>query len=591
MSGPLLLVFINSIASLVLITGIIIFRYIYPKKKLNFFYLLIFLSLLPLVNIFRSGVYESGDFVLHIYRAISFYQAVHDGQIIPSWAGELNGGYGYPLFIFQYYLPNYIISFFHFLGFSFILSMKLFLSFSYILSGMFFFLWFKHISKNSFAAFTGSIFYLFAPYHLIDQNFRVDAGEIIAFAVIPLFLLSIDKLFVEQRVKHIVFVGLSISVLFLSHPGITLFTAILSIPYVVLLLSIKKTHRIKIILFLLVAVLIGSVLSSFVWLAFLTYTQYTHIEVVIGPGTGPVTFTNLQNLLYAPWRFGLLFQGHQGDFNPIIGYTQLVVLITACIFILRNKTIRKNRIYILFWFCVCLVLVFLITPYSNFIWSTFPFLAYLQFSYRLSFLVVLAVSAIAGFLSMQMKKKYTIFILIITIVYTILNWGNRGILTTIDDSWIIRNLPKSTTQGEGFQAAVPKWWHIYILKNFWPKDTMTKPVEILSGTGQIKQIFRNSVTHKYIVHAKSELLVKENTFYFPGWNVIIDGKGVPIDYQNKKYSGWIVFTIPRGIHGIQVQYADLPYFALAKKISIFCYISIFIYLFFSLFSYIFHKSS
>lgn len=132
MIDPYRMVFVNAIASLLVLTGVIIYRYIFPKKKVNLFILLLAISMLPIISIFRTGTYESGDFNIHVYRAMAFYDSLEDGQFMPSWAGELNATYGYQLFIFNYSLPYYITSFFHFLGLSFITSMKLFLATFYI---------------------------------------------------------------------------------------------------------------------------------------------------------------------------------------------------------------------------------------------------------------------------------------------------------------------------------------------------------------------------------------------------------------------------------------------------------------------------
>src|SRR3990167_11280779 len=114
------MVVVNIISSLLLFGGVLIYRYIYPKKKINLFFLLILISILPIISIFRIGTYESGDFNIHIYRIMSFYDSLKEGILIPSWAAELNATYGNPLFIFNYSLPYYLISLFHFLGISFI---------------------------------------------------------------------------------------------------------------------------------------------------------------------------------------------------------------------------------------------------------------------------------------------------------------------------------------------------------------------------------------------------------------------------------------------------------------------------------------
>src|SRR6185503_6670395 len=113
------------------------------KKKINLFILLIFLSILPIISIFRVGAYESGDFNIHVYRAMDYYISLKEGIIIPAWAGNLNATYGYPLFVFAQPLQYIIIVFFHVLGFSFITSAKLLLALSFVSSGILMYIWAK----------------------------------------------------------------------------------------------------------------------------------------------------------------------------------------------------------------------------------------------------------------------------------------------------------------------------------------------------------------------------------------------------------------------------------------------------------------
>jgi uncharacterized membrane protein len=126
----------------------------------------LFIGILPLLSLFRPGDYESGDFNIHIYRIMSFYDVLKEGHLLPSWAAELNATYGNPLFIFNYPLPYYAVSLLHFIG-----SMKMYLGINLYFSGIFMFLWIKKLTGNDLAAFTSAIFYLFNPYHLIDVHF------------------------------------------------------------------------------------------------------------------------------------------------------------------------------------------------------------------------------------------------------------------------------------------------------------------------------------------------------------------------------------------------------------------------------------
>jgi hypothetical protein len=129
MIGPYWMVFINVIASIALLLGIVFYIRIFPKKKVNFLVLLILISLLPLISILRSGSYESGDLSTHAMLSISFFESLIEKDFVPIWGGEMNATYGYPAFHFIYPLPYYIISAIHFLGFSFIASVKILLAF------------------------------------------------------------------------------------------------------------------------------------------------------------------------------------------------------------------------------------------------------------------------------------------------------------------------------------------------------------------------------------------------------------------------------------------------------------------------------
>ena len=77
--------------------------------------LIILISILPVINIFRPGTYASGDLTSHSVFLQSFFENIRDGIFIPQWSGGLCGGYGCPIFLFLYTMPYYIGSVFHFL--------------------------------------------------------------------------------------------------------------------------------------------------------------------------------------------------------------------------------------------------------------------------------------------------------------------------------------------------------------------------------------------------------------------------------------------------------------------------------------------
>ena len=189
---PVKMVFVSLLLS-ALLGGFLLIRNRVFKKKISLPALLILISILPLISMFRPGSYESSDLSIHSSFAIIFFQSLREGNLFPAWHSYAVGGYGYPYFLFTYPLPYYLTSLFHFLGIPFISSMKLLAGLSFSLSGLAMYYWIKEETKNKIAGFVAGIFYLFAPYHLLDLHFRFAIGEILAFAILPACFYFIKK--------------------------------------------------------------------------------------------------------------------------------------------------------------------------------------------------------------------------------------------------------------------------------------------------------------------------------------------------------------------------------------------------------------
>jgi hypothetical protein len=59
--------------------------------------------------------------------------------------------------------------------------------------------------------------------------------------------------------------------------------------------------------------------------------------------------------------------------------------------------------------------------------------------------------------------------------------------------------------------------------------------------------------------------IQANVFYFPGWNVLVDGKETPV--QKDAY-GLILFSVPAGLHRIEIRFINTPIHTIAEGISI-----------------------
>src|SRR3989338_11574751 len=112
------------------------------KKDLLVILLLILLSTLASKSLFIPGAFTSHDLTHHVVRQISMDKILSEGQFPPRWSGDLNNGYGYPVFLFNYPLPAMLGEVFHKAGLGFVDSVKAVLFTSIILSvvGMYLFL-------------------------------------------------------------------------------------------------------------------------------------------------------------------------------------------------------------------------------------------------------------------------------------------------------------------------------------------------------------------------------------------------------------------------------------------------------------------
>jgi len=562
-----------NLALLIFVILVLFFFKFILKRKLNGYGVVFIFSLLPVVSILRKGVYESGDITIHIYRAISFFDSLKNFIIFPSWGEGLNVGYGYPIFTIINPVPYYLISIIHLLGFSFIDSMKIFLILSFILSGLFMYVFSKILFKNELAAITSSIFYLYAPYHLIDLHFRVDIGEILSFTFFPLVCLFFYKCLRDKKNIDYISLGILFGIFILCHQGIAMITFLFLFIFILAYLfkfGFKKSlSNYKLIYTLAISILI----SAYAIAPYFTLTKYTLINL---SSTFEIILNPIQHIFYSPWRYGLLFQGPNGEIREIIGYANLLVLGSIIYFLISNKVKKEIKSYVIFFLFTSLFFIFMVLNESKFIWDIIPLINNILISSRLLFFVSFTCSVLAGYFALIINKKRLVYLLIFfAIITTIINWGNRNTLPNIDDDYLIRTLGSSSQKGEGYAYLQPKWTGS---ENIWLKENPIFPIKIIEGRGNIINLNRTPQLHQYIVQADTPIKIVESTWFFPGWIVVANNKNINFGYTNKKYPGVINFNLPKGLWHVEVIYKDLLFLQLLKLTSFITFLTSILYI-------------
>ena len=125
---------------------------------------------------------------------------------------------------------------------------------------------------------------------------------------------------------------------------------------------------------------------------------------------------------------------------------------------------------------------------------------------------------------------------------------------------------------------IPKWAHNWLdLREGLPPDPVSFAV------GNVAYSVRLWEPQKRIVQYASSMpsRVRISTFYYPGWELSLDGMKVVTDIE--EISGAIVADIPAGMHIIKLQFVDTPVRRFAQWLSVF-----FLFLLFVL-SILFHR--
>ncbi|HSW89370.1 MAG TPA: 6-pyruvoyl-tetrahydropterin synthase-related protein [Patescibacteria group bacterium] len=538
---------VNSlIASGILIAVFLFWKYVFPKRNIWPIFIIIGVSILPLVSMLRPGIYESGDFILHTTWLMSFVDSLKEGILFPKWSMDLCGGYGCPLFTYFYVLPYYIASAFVFLGFSFVTSIKILLAFSFVLSGITSYVWLKK-EFGSYPALIGAILYQFAPRHFVVMHFSTTIGETLGFALAPLVLLGV-KLCIQKRTKfRILLLAASFALLILAHQMVTA----IMLPFIFIYVlycsdfSIRKSlHNLRTVTCVLAVSLL---LTAYHWIPIVFETHLIHQSTEHNVLTYP-----LNEFLVSPWRYGLLYQGPQGQLSSFIGYAQITVLAVTFWFSKKNKILKYVS------FLAIAIFIFMQAIFKP-IWQTIPILNDFQSVHRLLIALILLASFSAALLvhKKYVNKKIAAVFALIAVAITILNWGNRGTLP-ISDAQIRANMhnQRGDLETTPIGSDVSKF------------PLFTTPITILSGNAQITQDSRTSVLHEYTIRNTQPVTIRENTQYFLNWKITDHGLPVRFRTDDPTTPGLMVYNLQPGTHTILVRFEETYLNVVGNNLSI-----------------------
>ncbi len=500
-----------------------------------------------LFPLFHFGIYITHDGEANIARFAAYFKAFSDLQFPPRWAGDLNFGYGSPVFIFYYPLPGYISSALHLFGISFADTFKIIMGVSFILNGLFFYLWSKKIFRKDVALIT-SIIYAFSPYHLLDMYVRGDVAEILALSIIPLVFLSIEKFIEKKGYLWLLRGGFFYALLILSHNGISLTFTPLFIIY-----CFFRAKNMKILFNLSLIFILGLCLSAFFWIPAIMESSFVNAKLFIGDNFKS-NFLNFNQIVFSKWGFGPDVNS-PGGLAPQIGIVYISSLIISSLIFLRN--LKKERLFG-FWICAFIVTIFMTTSYSFIFWKNINTLKLLEFPWRFIAVASFTASAAIGYLLNLTKNKIILFSVLLVFLISVVPFIKTEDYEIKSDSFY--NEYPYTTYFHGEASSV------WTAGDF--SENAKNQFEVISGRAKILNINKKSALHTFLIDADNNTRILDNTVYFPGWRVSIDNKKVPIEFQDINHRGLITFSVPEGKHLINIRFEESLLRLLADIISV-----------------------
>lgn len=492
---------------------------------------IVFVILFALIaggSLLHSGLPPTHDGEYHVIRFYEFDKVLRSGTLYPRWAPDLNNGYGVPLFNYVYPLPNYIASLFHFVGVSFIDTFKLNMVLALLLGAVFMYFLAK-MYWGIWGGILASVFYTFAPYHLLDIYIRGSVGEVWALAFFPALLFSIKQLDDKKKSFFMPIASLLFCLVIFSHN----IQALLFFPFVlsyIFFLSIESKDKKQFTYKAFSAVIIGLGLSTIFWLPAIFERQFVRgLEIF----DYKRHFVELYQLIFPSWGSGFSADPTTEGLSFQIGIANLIILFISLTLLVCVKNYRKIAVvkFIIIWIMLS---VFFMLPISESVWEKLPFIQYFQFPWRFLSLIILGSSFLAGSIMSYRKSKLIFLILLVLAVFSSFNYTKPAYYHMRDDAYYTSRsnfIDGTNSPGNAFNTV-------------WFNEELLRRTSFSQEVGQTVTI---------------------NRAYFPGWQAFINGKKVETKVDK---DGLISIDKPAQKSTIEIRFLDTPIRTIASLISL-----------------------
>lgn len=475
--------------------------------------------------LFHDGFFRTDD-DLTVVRIEYMVKELQRGNWVNNFpvrmSGELSNFYGYPLYLFYSPLTYYMGSILMFLGLSSIVATK----YVYVFPLIFGPLVFYFAARQRFPLFSSliaSILFTLYPYRGFDTYLRGSVAEAWAISFIPLIFAGVFLL-QKKNMWGGVFIALGLFLVITSHHLAGILALVLLGAYGVIFLRMSKSYWGYVIL--------GVTMSSFYLIPMVVYLK--HIRLTYLSVNTTEIFQSLLPFSYV-WDMGIL--------KPVSYFSLVFILILiGSLFIIVKSKANEKKEY-LFWVLAGVILYLLMFETFEIVWRLLPFLGILQFGWRVQIVLSFIIPFLVAMMIFQTKKMTLRVMIGVAIILASLNFLPS--FHPKEYSYFYEYHPEGECATLSHQDEyLPKW---------------VVDCPLLSQVFVTKTASQIAITQNNPVDVKAEITVPQRTdliinkYYFPGWEVYLNGKRAKVEYLFSEY-GVMRTDIGEGKNRVEVIY-------------------------------------
>lgn len=518
------------------------------------------LLLLPLPALwpfFAEGLPRSFDGGLHMLRVGLLDHHLRQGILFPRWTPELLLGHGYPLFSFYAPVSYYLVELLHLGGLSIYWAFTLACCLVIWGAGIGMWFWADDLfgREQPWATLVAATAYMYTPYlymNLYTSGALPAAG---AQALLPWVFWSTRRLFhTPAPRRYLLPVALSVGGLALTHNITTLFLAPVLGGYL-LLHWLPRRHEWRRTGWVVASFLAAVGLTLFFWLPVIFERQYLadSMQEISRTVWLPRSFWTWENFL--DWNFFY----HYSFARPIpLGLVQVLLALAGILLVRRSPgdSVWEWR----YWLVVALLLNSLIGHWALPLWLNNEILSVTQFPWRLLALSSLPLALFTGALLLRIRGwRAGVAALALLSLIIVAQRPQMAWMDVFSEPETTITLPVFAQievekgilgGGEGnssIQEFRPRWADRTLVLD--PASAAVPAESPPARQVTIEQADAYQMQVRY--QSEHDTILRFTTFYFPGWQVQLDGQTPLVPYPDTNL-GLLTVAVPAGDHTLQV---------------------------------------